>query len=159
MPRLGGLEATRRIRSRGVKTEVLVLTMHDSEQVVREVLDAGARGYLLKSDAGRELIAAVEAVADHRPYFTSRVASMVLDGYLRKGASESVGTAVGRLSGREQEILQLLAEGRSNKEVASALAISVKTVETHRTNIMRKLDLHSLSDLVRYAVRNKIVEA
>jgi DNA-binding NarL/FixJ family response regulator len=160
MPNLNGLEATRQIRKALPETEVLILTMHDSEQLVREVLEAGARGYVLKSDAGRELVTAVESVRKSKPYFTSRVSEIVLDGYLNAGGRSdayNVPRSV-RLSPREREIVQLLAEGKSNKEVAAALHISVKTAETHRTNLMRKLDLHSISELVRYAIRNKMVE-
>jgi len=160
MPSLNGLEAARQIRKSLPDTEVLILTMHDSEQLIREVLEVGARGYVLKSDAGRELVTAVETVRKHKPYFTSRVNEIVLDGYLRSGSPEDHNMPrVVRLSAREREIVQLLAEGKSNKEVAVALHISVKTAETHRTNLMRKLDLHSISELVRYAIRNKIVEA
>ena len=161
MPNLNGLEATRQIRRALPRTEVLVLTMHDSEQLVREVLEAGARGYVLKSDAGRELVTAVESVRKSKPYFTSRVSEIVLDGYLHAGATPAEAYNLPRtvrLSPREREIVQLLAEGKSNKEVAAALHISVKTAETHRTNLMRKLDLHSISELVRYAIRNKMVE-
>jgi len=160
MPNLNGLEATRQIRKASPETEVLILTMHDSEQLVREVLEAGARGYVLKSDAGRELVTAVETVRKKKPYFTSRVSEIVLDGYLHAGTRADAFNAprAVRLSPREREIVQLLAEGKSNKEVAVALHISVKTAETHRTNLMRKLDLHSISELVRYAIRNKMVE-
>lgn len=161
MPELNGLEATRQILKASPQTEVLILTMHDSEQVVREVLDSGARGYVLKSDAGRDLIAAVEALRQRRPFFSSRVSEMLLQNYLGKkdripAANEPPRS---RLTGREREIVQLLAEGKTNKEVAVALHISIKTAETHRTNIMNKLDLHSVTELVRYAVRNNIVEA
>jgi DNA-binding NarL/FixJ family response regulator len=160
MPNLNGLEAARQIRRALPQTEVLVLTMHDSEQLVREVLEAGARGYVLKSDAGRELVTAVESVRKSKPYFTSRVSEIVLDGYLHAGTRSDAFNMprTVRLSPREREIVQLLAEGKSNKEVAAALHISVKTAETHRTNLMRKLDLHSISELVRYAIRNKMVE-
>jgi DNA-binding NarL/FixJ family response regulator len=159
MPGLNGLEATRRIRSAVPGAEVLVLTVHESEQVVREVLDAGARGYVLKSDAGHDLVAAVDALAHRRPFFTSTVATMVLEGYLGRPAPASSGAPSGRrLTSRESEVVQLLAEGRSNKEVAETLGISVKTAEAHRSNVMRKLDLHSIGELVRYAVRNKMVE-
>jgi DNA-binding NarL/FixJ family response regulator len=159
MPNLNGLEATRQIRKALPDTEVLVLTMHDSEPLVREVLEAGARGYVLKSDAGRELVTALQAVLQHRPYLTSHVSQIVLDGYLRGGTAEGPPTVrAARLSPREREIAQLLAEGKSNKEVAVTLNISVKTAETHRTNLMRKLDLHSISELVRYAIRNKMVQ-
>ena len=158
MPELNGLEATRQIRKHYPTTEVLILTMHESEQIAQEVLNVGARGYILKSDAGRSLVAGVEAVSKHKPFFTQRVTQMVSESNLRGGMegleSEDIGT---RLTPREKEIVQLLAEGKSNKEVASALSISVKTVETHRTNIMRKLGFHSVGELVRYAVRNNIV--
>ncbi len=157
MPELNGLEATRQIRRNVPDAEVIILTMHESEQVVREVLDAGARGYILKSDAGRDLVTAVEAVSRKVPFFTSKVAAMVMEAYLNgRGGSGSEDRR--RLSPREREILQMLAEGMSSKEVAVKLGISVKSAETHRSNIMRKLDLHSVSDLVRYAIRNKIVE-
>jgi DNA-binding NarL/FixJ family response regulator len=159
MPELNGLEATRRIRAAVPGAEVLVLTVHESEPVVREVLDAGARGYVLKSDAGHDLVAAVEALCHHRPFFTSPVATMVLEGYLGRPARTFSSVPSGRrLTSRESEVVQLLAEGRSNKEVAETLGISVKTAEAHRSNVMRKLDLHSISELVRYAVRNKMVE-
>lgn len=157
MPQLNGLEATRQILAVAPRTRVLMLTAHESEQLVREVLDAGAQGYLLKSDAGRMLVTAVEALLDDRPFFTSKVARMLVDGYLRNREAGAVEAA--RLSPRERHIVQLLAEGKSNKDVARVLDISVKTVETHRSNIMRKMGFASLSDLVRYAVRNKIVEA
>jgi DNA-binding NarL/FixJ family response regulator len=158
MPELNGLEAVRQIVKIAPRTEVLVLTMHESEDLVREVLEAGARGYLLKSDASRQLISAVEALRIHKPYLTSRVNEVVLTGYL--GGKPLKGeTSGGRLTPREREIVQLLAEGLTNKEIANTLNISVKTAETHRTNIMRKLDLHSVSELVRYAVRNHIIEA
>jgi DNA-binding NarL/FixJ family response regulator len=156
MPGLNGFEATRQIRKVSPESEVLILTMHDSEQVVRDVLLAGARGYVLKSDVGRDLVAAVEALSRHRPFVTSRVAEMVLDRYLRSQDREVGRSAL--LTTREQEVVQLLAEGKSNKEVAGALGISLKTAETHRANIMRKLRFSSLSDLVRYAIRNKLVE-
>ena len=156
MPELNGLDAARRIRKEVPEAEVLILTMHESEQVIREVLDAGARGYVLKSDAGRDLIAAVEAVRRHKPFFTSRVSDLVLTGYLRPDSQP--GSQRSPLTPREREVIQLLAEGKSNKIVAATLGISVKTAETHRTNILRKLDLHSMSELVRYAIRNKLVE-
>jgi DNA-binding NarL/FixJ family response regulator len=158
MPGLNGLEATRQIMRDDPRARVLILTLHDSDQVVREVLNAGARGFLLKSDAARDLVVAVDAVRRDKTYFTSKVAAMVLEGYL-KGGTAAVAATVGRdrLTPREREVVQLLAEGRSTKEVASSLGLSVKTAETHRSNIMRKLQLHSVSDLVLYAVRNNIV--
>jgi DNA-binding NarL/FixJ family response regulator len=157
MPELNGLDATRRILAARPETCVLILTAHESEQLVREVLAAGARGYVLKSDAGRILVRAVEALLEGQTFFTSKVARLVLEGYLRGGGTE-VQESGPVLSGREREIVQLLAEGASNKDVARALGISVKTAETHRSNIMRKMQFTSLSDLVKYAVRNKIIE-
>ncbi|HZU24186.1 MAG TPA: response regulator transcription factor [Bryobacteraceae bacterium] len=159
MPELNGLEATRHIVRESPQTQVLILTMHESEQMVRDVLDAGARGYVLKSDAARDLVNAVDALSQHRTFFSSRISDILLQAYLH-GPERPVQPqpARGRLTAREREIVQLLAEGKSNKEVATALNISVKTAETHRTNIMNKLDLHSISELVRYAVRNNIVE-
>ncbi len=155
MPELNGLEATRQILAAEPQTRVLILTAHESEQLIREVLGAGAQGYVLKSDAGRILVGAVESLLEGRTFFTSKVARMVLEGYLRSpGQTESLPA----LSAREREIVQLLAEGRSNKEVARKLDISVKTAETHRSNIMRKMQFGSLSELVRYAVRNKIID-
>ena len=158
MPGLNGLEATRQILKAHPLTEVLVLTMHESEQIARDALSAGARGYVLKSDAGRDLVNAVESLRAHKPYFTPRVSQMVLDGYLRSATDGRSREPRDVLTPRERQIVQLLAEGQSNKEVATSLGISAKTTETHRANIMRKLNLHSVSDLVRYAVRNKMVE-
>jgi DNA-binding NarL/FixJ family response regulator len=160
MPELNGLEATRQILKEFPSIEVLILTMHESEQLIREVLDTGARGYVLKSDAGRDLLAALDALRRHKPYFTTKVSEMVLTGYLRGGprTEEPEDAPRLRLTPREREIVQLLAEGKSNKEVATVLTISVKTAETHRARIMAKLNLRSIGDLVRYAVRNRIVE-
>jgi DNA-binding NarL/FixJ family response regulator len=158
MPGLNGLEVTRQILKDDPRAKVLILTFHDSDQVVRDVLNAGARGFLLKSDAARDLVVAIEALRRNKTYFTSKVAAMVLEGYL-KGGTKAPAVSVGRdrLTPREREVVQLLAEGKSTKEVAVALGLSVKTAETHRSNIMRKLQLHSVSDLVLYAVRNNIV--
>ena len=160
MPGLNGLDAARQIRKELPECEVLILTLHESEQVVREVLSVGARGYVLKSDAGRDLIDAVEALRQHKPFFASRVADLLLHGYLKDGEASPTPrrTPASPLTPRQREIVQLLAEGKSNKEVATILGISVKTAETHRTNIMRALDFHSMSELVRYAVRNKLIE-
>jgi DNA-binding NarL/FixJ family response regulator len=160
MPEMNGVEATRQILKVSPRTEVLILTIHESEQVVREVLGAGARGYVLKSDASRDLIAAVQALSQHKSFFTSKVAELVLAGYLQ-GRTPSPGSEGPHLplSAREREITQLLAEGKSNKAVAKALHLSVKTVETHRAKIMRKLRLHSIGDLVRYAIRHNLAES
>jgi DNA-binding NarL/FixJ family response regulator len=160
MPRLNGLAAARRIRALAPRTEVLILSMHHSDQVVREALEAGARGYILKIDAAKHLISAVEALAAHRPFFTSEVSRHLLDSYLSRSENAPRGSRTTRdLTGREQEIIQLLAEGKSNKEVAALLGLSVKTVETHRSNIMRKLGLRGLSDLIHYALRNNLTAA
>jgi len=160
MPDLNGLEATRQILKALPQTEVLILSMHESEQLVREVLSSGARGYVLKADAGRDLLAALDAVSRHKPYFTSKIAELVLQGYLAQGSlSESPAPVRQLLSPREREIIQLLAEGYSNKQIADRLNISIKTAESHRAHIMSKLDLHSISELVRYAIRNQIVES
>jgi DNA-binding NarL/FixJ family response regulator len=157
MPELNGLEATRRIRQALPETQVLVFTMHDSEELLRGVLRAGARGYLLKSDAARQLVPAVESLAQRKAFFSGRVSEVLLEGFLdsERRRSDELGTE--RLTSREREIVQLLAEGKSNKEVARALDLSVKTVETHRAAVMRKLDLHSIADLVRFAIRNHMI--
>jgi DNA-binding NarL/FixJ family response regulator len=159
LPELNGLDATRQILKESPRTEVLVLTMHHSEELARTVLQAGARGFILKSDADESLIAAVETLRQHKPFLTSKVTEFVLDDYLRRAEEQDEGAPHTALTTREREIIQLLAEGKSNKEAASALGISVKTIEAHRANLMRKLRLRSLSDLVRYAIRNKIVQA
>jgi DNA-binding NarL/FixJ family response regulator len=163
MPNLNGLEAARQILAASPETPILILTMHDSDNTVSEVLRAGARGYVLKSDAGKDLVAAIDALQRQRTFFTTRVSQMVLDGYLgreiRPQAREYEADAYGDvLTSREREVVQLLAEGRTSKEVAVILNLSVKTAETHRTNLMRKLGLHSVADLTRYAVRNGIVQ-
>jgi DNA-binding NarL/FixJ family response regulator len=159
MPELNGLEATRQIRKALPNTEVLIFTMHESEELVRDVLAAGARGYLLKTDAGQHIVAAVEALSRHKPFFTSNVSEAILDSFLRatKAPEEVQFSRV--ITGREREIIQLLAEGKSNKKISVMLGISVKTVETHRASIMRKLGARTIVDIVRYAVRNKIAEA
>jgi DNA-binding NarL/FixJ family response regulator len=159
MPDLNGLEAARRIRKTLPRIEILILTLHFSDQLVREIVEAGVRAYIMKSDADKDLVSAVEALANHRSFFTSRAADMLLDGFRRPNAAPDAESLRNRLTSREREIVQLLAEGKSSKEVAVALGISVKTAETHRANIMRKLELHSVSELVRYAVRNQIIEA
>jgi DNA-binding NarL/FixJ family response regulator len=161
MPGLNGLEATRQMLRNDPETKVLILTMHESDPLIREVLDAGARGYLLKSDASRDLVSAIDAIRRNKTYFTARVAQMVLDGYLDKKPRTPTEAELptSRLTPRQREIVQLLAEGKSSKEVAVALGLSVKTAETHRANIMRRLNCHSVSELVRYAIRNNIIQA
>lgn len=158
LPGLNGLEAARRIRRASPCTEVLISSQYESEQIFREVLAAGARGYLLKSDRESTFLQAIEALARHKPFFTSRLAEGVLDRFFRTGGSgfERDGMAV--LTRREREILQLVAEARSNKEVGAMLGISVKTVETHRAALMRKLRLSSVVELVHFAIRNGWVQ-
>jgi DNA-binding NarL/FixJ family response regulator len=156
LPELNGLDAARQILKDSPATEVLVLTMHHSEELARNALQAGARGYVLKSDADQNLIAAVESLRQHKPFLTSAVTEFVLDDYIRHVDDTP---RYPEVTHREREVIQLLAEGKSNKESAVALGVSVKTIEAHRANIMRKLHLRSASDLVRYAVRNNIVQA
>jgi DNA-binding NarL/FixJ family response regulator len=153
LPLLNGVEVTRQIRARLPRTEVLIFTMHDNEILIQDLLRAGARGYLLKSDATKYIIEAIEALALHRPFFTTKVAEAMLQVYAAKQSQ-----ATSPLTNRERTIVQLIAEGHSNKSIASTLNISLKTVETHRASVMRKLNLSSSAALVRYAVRNKIVE-
>lgn len=160
MPLLGGLEATVRIRKAMPACEVLILTMHESEQLMREVLAAGARGYILKTDAGHLIVDAIDALAHHRPFFTPGMSQMLLTSFLDKSAAPPAADGdAGALTSRESEIVQLIAEGRSSKEIAAGLGISDQTVETHRANIMRKLCVHSVSEIVRYAIRNHLIEA
>ena len=159
MPDLNGVEAARRIRKASANTEVLILSAHYSDQLIREIVEAGARGYIVKSDSDRDLVIAVETLANHKPFFTPRATEVILGnfntGTVRNKLPEEIRD---RLTSREREIVQLLAEGKSSKEVANSLCISVKTAETHRANIMKKLQLHTVTELVRYAVRNQIIE-
>ena len=153
MPGLNGIDATRRIRKESPNTEILVFTVHESEQIIREVLAAGARGFLLKSDAPTYVVAAIESLVRRQPFFTGKVSEIMLDRILREDAPAS------KLTFRERQIVQLLAEGQSSKTIAEAVGISVKAIETHRQVLMRKLGVNSITDLVRYAIRNHIVEA
>lgn len=158
MPELNGLDAAAQILRATPQTRVLILTMHTAEDLIQKTLGAGASGYILKSDAERDLIIAIEALLQGKSFFT-RAASEVLLGNIRETRSKRViQPDASRLSGREREVIQLLAEGKSNKEVGSLLHISTRTVENHRAKVMYKLGLHSFSELVRYAVRNKLVE-
>jgi DNA-binding NarL/FixJ family response regulator len=154
LPTMNGVEATRQIRARVPSAEVLIFTMHDSDVLIGEVLEAGARAYLLKSDAKQYLIAAVESLSRGKPFFTERLSEQLLEAFLsvhqaRPGAS---------LSPRERAVVQLIAEGHSNREMSEILSLSVKTVETHRAAAMRKLNVTSTAAIVRYAIRNKLVE-
>jgi DNA-binding NarL/FixJ family response regulator len=154
MPLVNGIEATRQIRARLPKTEVLIFTMHDNETLIQDLLKAGARGYLLKTDANHHLISAIEALASHKPFFSAKISESLLDSFLvgptRHGSA---------LTNRERGVVQLIAEGHTNKQIAAVLTISLKTVETHRATVMRKLNLSSSAALVLYAIRNKLVEA
>jgi DNA-binding NarL/FixJ family response regulator len=159
MPDLNGVDAAKRIRKVSPDTEVLILSVHYSDQLIRDILEAGVRGYIVKSDSDRDLVIAVETLANHKPFFTPRATEVMLTNFNEgKTKADLPETMRDRLTSREREIVQLLAEGKSSKEVASSLNISVKTAETHRANIMRKLQLHTVSELVRYAVRNQIIE-
>jgi DNA-binding NarL/FixJ family response regulator len=159
MPELNGIEAVRRIRKTLPDCEILVLTMHHSEQLVQELLDLGVRGYVLKTDAGELVETAVRHLCEHHPFFTSRVSEVLLGAY--RGLRESPpvrGEESTTLTSREREVVQLIAEGKTTKELAARLGISEKTAETHRTHIMHKLGVHSVSEVVRYAIRNKMIE-
>ena len=154
LPVINGIEATRQIHARLPKAEILIFTMHDSDVLVGELLDAGARAYLLKSDAKQYLITAVESLVNHKPFFTGRVSAQLLDSYLTARSVRAEDT----LSPRERMIVQLIAEGNGNKEMAALLNLSVKTIESHRATAMRKLNVTSTAGIVRYAIRNKLVE-
>jgi DNA-binding NarL/FixJ family response regulator len=156
MPRINGLDAARQIIHDKADQKILFLTVMDSEEIARKVLEAGARGYVLKSDAAHDLVSGINTLIRNRYYFTARVSNMVLEGYLRPDASVQ---PIPRLTSREREVVQLVAEGYLTKEVAIMLGTSVKTVETHRSNILRKLKLHSVAELVMYAVRNNLVQS
>ena len=160
MPDLNGVDAAKRIKKVSPDTEVLIFSAHYSDQLIREILEAGVRGYIVKSDSDRDLVIAVESLAKKKPFFTSRATEVMLTSFSDGGPKQDPSEPLrDRLTTREREIVQLLAEGKSSKEVASSLNISVKTAETHRANIMRKLQIHTVSELVRYAIRNQIVEA
>ena len=154
LPFLNGIEVTRQIRARLPSTEVLIFTMHDNETLIKGLLEAGARGYVLKSDANLHLVEAIESLAVHRSFFTANVTQALLDSFLTKPSREA-----SVLTNRERMVVQLIAEGHTNKRIAQLLTISLKTVETHRASVMRKLNLSSSATLVRYAIRNKLVEA
>ena len=159
MPELNGLDAARQIKKISPETEVLIFTAQEAEELVHDVFDSGARSYIMKTDAADHLIDAIKALSEHKHFFTSRISEIVFARYIQ-GKKPLEGTPEkSRITDREREVVQLLAEGKSSKEVAAVLGISVRTVETHRATIMKKLGLKSFSELIRYAVRNKIVEA
>jgi DNA-binding NarL/FixJ family response regulator len=157
MPRLNGIDAARQILRSNPQQRILVLTDIDSEQVIRECLEAGVRGWVFKTDGAQDLVTVVEALEQHRSMFSSRVSDLVLDGYLRRPHVDSALAMPRALAPREREVVQLVAEGKSSKEIAVMLGLSTKTVETHRSNILIKLKIHSIVELVMYAVRNGIV--
>jgi DNA-binding NarL/FixJ family response regulator len=152
MPELNGVEATRRIKKSLPQTEILIFTMHDTEEMILRAFEAGARGFVLKSNDELELVEAIKVISRHKPFFSTAASEALLDNLLRPSLRDSV------LTDREREVVQLLAEGKANKEVAAALDISVKTVETHRAAIMRKLEIDTFADLVRYAIRNRLID-
>ncbi|HWG59137.1 MAG TPA: response regulator transcription factor [Candidatus Acidoferrales bacterium] len=154
LPEMNGLETTRAIREISPETEILIFAVHFSEGVAREALRSGARGYVLKSDAERELISAVERVRHHQPYFTNRLAETMAETFIY-GSDDAEGSP---LTPREIEVTRLLAEGKSNKEVGSVLGVSPRTAESHRNRVMRKMNFASFSELVRFAVRHNLVE-
>jgi DNA-binding NarL/FixJ family response regulator len=153
LPLINGIEVTRQIKTLLPRTEVLIFTMHDNEALIRGLLQAGARGYLLKSDANRYLTAAIEALASHQPFFTAKVSETLLRSLTARPRREG-----STLTDRERQIVQLIAEGHTNKAIAKLLDISLKTIETHRATVMRNLNLSSSAALVRYAIRNKLIE-
>jgi DNA-binding NarL/FixJ family response regulator len=154
LPTFNGVEVTRQIREWLPKTEVLIFTMHDNETLIERLLHAGARGYLRKSDANHYLITAIEALAAHKPFLTAEVSEALITAFAAR-----CGHRGSALTNRERQVVQLVAEGHSNKSIAKLLNISLKTVETHRTTVMRKLNLSSTAALVRYAIRNHIIQA
>jgi two-component system response regulator NreC len=157
MPDIDGIETTRQIRTAVPEVKVLVLTMHESGHMVRRALDAGASGYLLKSDLTRRLPEAVKAIAEGKRFLTPKVSEIVLEGFLKtKDQVQDEERAGARTTPREIEIIRFLAEGKANKEIAELLGIAVRTVETHRSKIMSKLDIHSVAGLVHYALRHEI---
>lgn len=158
MPDLNGLDATIQIKRNLPHAEILMFTGHETETLIREAFEAGVKSFIFKSEAHRFLVEAIQSLALHKPFFTSRVSEILFSNMLNR-AQGNASEPGQRVTSREREIVQLLAEGKSNKEVAGSLGISVRTAETHRASILRKLNLDSLASLVRYAIRNKIIEA
>jgi len=158
LPELNGIEATRQLTKRLPNVRVLMLTMHADDVYVRQSLKAGARGYLLKDSEDLDLIKAVKAVGAGGSFFSPAVSSVVLSGYLGDRPVADIDDPLGKLTDREREVLQLIAEGKTNKEIATALSLSVNTIETHRKHLMEKLDLHNTAELVRFAIRERLVQ-
>jgi two-component system response regulator NreC len=160
MPELNGLDAAIQIKRRLPATEILMFTGHETDELIREAFRAGVKSFIFKSEAHTYLVAAIESLARHKPYFTSKVSEILFADILNRSQGTPGTNQPGqRLSAREREIVQLLAEGKTNKEVGDVLGISVRTAETHRASVLRKLGLDSVASLVRYAIRNKIIEA
>lgn len=159
MPALNGLEATKRMLQDNPSQKVLILTIAEGEQMVEKALQAGARGFVLKSDAARDLIAAIDAVSRGMTFFTARVDNLIYDGFRHGSRLSPDHVHIGKLTAREQQIVQFIAEGKSTREIAGLLNISAKTTETHRNNILRKLKIHSVPELVMYAIRNNMVSS
>jgi DNA-binding NarL/FixJ family response regulator len=159
MPEMNGLEAAKKIIKACPGTETIILSVDHSNQLIRELILAGVRGYILKSDSDRDLVAAVEALANHRPYFAICATELMLNSKKGNGRATSSSAELWEepLTAREQELLRLIAEGKNSREAAKLLGISAKTADTHRANLMRKLQIHSVTELVRYALRNRIV--
>ncbi len=157
MPNLNGIEATAQLTKSGSEVKVIILSMHSDESYVVRALDAGARGYLLKDSAEDDLVQAIRTVAQGRPYFSPAISATLLEDYVRTLRQRGLTDSYELLTDREKEVLQLLAEGKSNKEVAALLNLSPYTIETHRTNMMQKLNLHNTAEIVLYAVRKKII--
>ena len=155
IPELNGLDLSHALKRQNPRIEILLYTMHDREEIVMDVLRAGVRGFVLKSDTEKHLLAALDALAIHRPYFSGAISETLLGQFLESKTTEMASS----LTHREREIVQQVAEGRINKEIAARLSISIKTVETHRASAMRKLKLKTTADLVRYAVRNQLIQA
>jgi DNA-binding NarL/FixJ family response regulator len=158
MPELDGLEAVRQIRKALPETEVLVFSAHSSEEIVEDVFEAGAKSYIEKSEASRDLLAAIRSLAAHKPFFTSEASEILFSKFLLPQSQRERERAEQKLTARESEIVRLLAQSSSNKDIATALGISIRTVETHRATLMRKLRIHSVAGLVRYAIRRHIIE-
>jgi DNA-binding NarL/FixJ family response regulator len=160
MPELNGLDATRQIKKLPVRTEVLIFTAHETDDLIREVFEAGAKSFINKSEAHTYLTDAIESLSRHDPFFTARVFKVLFTDVIgQPKPSRDQDQAGQRLSTREREIVQLLAEGKSNKQVANALGLSTRTVETHRATAMRKVGVDSVAGLVRYAIRHHMIEA
>lgn len=157
MPLLNGLEATRHIRRDSPQVKVLILTMHENEEYIRQVLAAGAFGYVLKDAAARDLLGAIRAVYNGESVLSPAITRLVIEDYLRWGDMQPVDASNG-LTSREREVLQLIAEGYTNKEIAEILCLSIKTIQSHRMNLMSKLDLHDRGELIKYAIQKKIIE-